>query len=241
MKKSKGSIILSVVIFIFIFTLLGLFSMRIVVLQQTSSETELYQTRAHFAALYGSELALFNLMQWGSIPETPDIVEEEDGTTVINYRKFLKEDSDCFDYDGTYWYPLGKERMPLDGDSAVDTIWVSCRVSEDTTPPNINDGFIPGTSETSTSLRKRAKDYGTYRFYVIETEAEIYTELGDKRINQAKKVDRLYFFIAYSRGEETGLMTTSTSTSYPEYVRSTKSFITGQTQPVYRYYIRGRR
>lgn len=63
MNKKKSSILAIAIIFIFIFTLLGMFAMRLVILQNESSDAELYYTRAHFAALYGSELALNHVMK----------------------------------------------------------------------------------------------------------------------------------------------------------------------------------
>ncbi|MDR1195687.1 MAG: hypothetical protein LBL00_04325, partial [Endomicrobium sp.] len=100
MKNSRGSILAVVIIFIFIFTLMGMFAMRLVILQNETSDSELYYTRAHFAALYASDLALFHIMQWENIATS--------GTVHTDGRKFLAEDQRCFFYSTSSkeWYPL---------------------------------------------------------------------------------------------------------------------------------------
>jgi hypothetical protein len=276
MNNKKGSILAIVVIFIFIFTLLGMFAMRLVILQNETSDSELYYTRAHFAALYGSELALYRVMQWESIATSSTFLNP-DG------RKFLAEDSSCFNYSSGKWYPL--EGMSVIEENFVDEvtggtgsgIHLECSVEEDLNP-NVNDGYIPDMN-----MNSKEQKYGTYKFYVIKTTATIYKDLNNKTGDLSGANDNLYFMISYSTGPSgaiawdtiggvTGLRYDSEvqqaitafvndpkmiakypnySTRYSEAEKMIKekpytsaqypSLITGQIQPIFRYYIRGRR
>ena len=195
MNNKRGSILAIVIIFIFIFTLLGMFAMRLVILQNETSDSELYYTRAHFAALYGSELALHRIMQWESIATTTD-------TSKINPlgRKFLSESNDCFNYINGKWYPLEGFTIPEENFSDEITggsgsgIHIECLVEEDLNP-NINDGKLPDMNPSSLDQK-----YGTYKFYVIKTTATIYSNLAAKTGEISSAKDYLYFMIAYSSG-----------------------------------------
>ncbi|MDR2426924.1 MAG: hypothetical protein LBD46_07110 [Endomicrobium sp.] len=268
MNNKKGSILAIVIIFIFIFTLLGMFAMRLVILQNEISDSELYYTRAHFAALYGSELAFWRIMQWENIP-TNSTVLNPDG------RKFLAKEPSCFGFSNNVWYPLQglkiiEENFADDiSGGAGSGIHVDVTVEEDLNP-NINDGFIPDTSPTSFDQK-----YGTYKFYVIKTTATIYRNLQAKSGEISEAKDYLYFMIAYSTGtagaralknvpeadgnivigfyNDTELINMFPGFSGAERERLIeektrhytsapyRSLITGKVQPIFRYYIRGRR
>ena len=273
MNKEKGSILAIAIIFIFIFTLLGMFAMRLVILQNESSDAELYYTRAHFAALYGSELALNHVMKWENIA-TSDTVHPEG-------RKFLVDSPKCLNYKSGKWYPLeGLSASELEQNFQDEVtggtgsgIYLDCTVEEDTAP-NLSDGYLPNLFPGSFD-----QQYGTYKFYIIKTIATIYKDLSGKTgmISQAK--DYLYFFIAYSKGtkgskalenitEADGKVVLGFyndpdfnayfNTLYPTLTGGTRkekikemtkyytsapnrSIITGKVQPIFRYYIRGRR
>lgn len=251
MKNNNGSILAIVIIFIFIFTLLGMFAMRLVILQNETSDSELYYTRAHFAALYGSELALYHIMQWENIATSATYVYKDSYGNVI--RKFLPKDSNCFSYDGSYWYPL--KNLGTIEDKFMDSItggtdsgiYLECHVEEE--KPQISDGIIPSISTTTTSGK-----YGTYKFYVIKTTATMYSNYDARTGEIAQAKDELHFFIAYSSGpfgarartsltNADGTTVPALPSDAPEYVQSAPriSVITGTVQPVFRYYIRGRR
>lgn len=274
MNNRRGSILAIAIIFIFIFTLLGMFAMRLVILQNESSDSELYYTRAHFAALYGSELALWRIMQWQNIAST-DVVVNTDG------RKFLVEDSRCFHYNGK-WHPLQDYDFAQHENNFQDEITggvgsginIDCTVEVDNNL-NANDGFIPNIHDANSYDMK----YGTYKFYIIKTVATMYRDLANKTGDIAEASDYLYFMIAYSKGtkgskalenitEADGkvvlgfyndpdfnayfntLHPTLTGSERKEKIKEltkyytsapNRSLITGKVQPVFRYYIRGRR
>jgi len=251
MKKNNGSILAIVTIFVFIFTLLGMLSMKIVVMQQSSSDAELYYSRAHFAALYASELALFNIMQWNNMPENTNS-ENRGGE-----RKFLQENGNCFSYSNPSWQPLSSVELSsitnvLKDSSFEDDagIGMPCFVERELTP-NIGDGFIAGVSDSSLARRNAALDYGTYRYYVIRTTATLWNDIHDHDkgfMSQAS--DELHFFIVYTSG--TAGAGPKLNEDYPNgndmpnipyYVRSSAydSIFTGETLPIHRYYVRGRR
>ena len=193
MNNKRGSILAICIIFIFIFTLLGMFAMRLVVLQNEVSDSELYYTRTHFAALYGSEIALWRIMQFESIATGKTYSGAETGM-----RKFLPKDSDCFNYRDNAWYPLegydlNEENFRDDITGGLGGIDVKCCVYEQA--PRPSDGFIPDTDPYSYDAK-----YGTYKFYVIETTATMYTNLSKEEGVISTATDYLYFFIAYSSG-----------------------------------------
>lgn len=263
MKSQRGSILAIVIIFIFIFTLLGMFAMRLVILQNESSDSELYYTRAHFAAIYGSDLALYHIMQWESIATS--------GTVNSEGRKFLVDNTYCLGYNENKWYPLKK----IQEDGSIETftdsisggtgsgIRLKCYVEEETTL-NPNDGFIPNLSTSSVDQK-----FGTYKYYVIRTSATMYSNYDAQEGEIAAAQDELHFFIAYSSGPAGAANDNNNITEFdpvtgsvtgtviriknrteftghadpPEYIisPSTPSFLTGKVQPVFRYYIRGRR
>lgn len=255
-KKNKGSILAAVTVFIFIFTLLGLFSMRLIVLQQSSTDSEIYFTRAHFAALYASELALYKIMQYENLANEITAPGAE--------RKFLKGEASCFNYSGDRWYPLkDHDFRPVFADDTYGQdggIHIAQHV-EETTDPSLVDGFIPGRSEVSSypswittqDLRNLARDYGTYKYYTIVTTATMYENLKDKTGSRAAAEDIMFIVIAYSAGTSGTKRYNSTiyhqnnpdyhGRGTPEYIHSAPrlSMITGEVLPIYRYYVRGRR
>lgn len=271
MKKinNKGSILAISIIFIFIFMLLGMFSMRLVILQNETSDSELYYTRTHFAALYGTELALYRIMQWENLATTFST-----NTAVVNSdgRKFLAKQSGCLGWDGARWNPLegltgsveGIDFNPdiannfsdrLSGSPDKSGIIVVCEVEEDLSP-NISDGFKHSPAD---------EQYGTFKYYVIKTTATMYNNAETKETAIAVASDQLYFMIAYSSGTvgSKPLMTIPASGSDPAipgfdampgmstttiraerpYIESApkRSMLTKQVLPVFRYYIRARR
>jgi hypothetical protein len=260
--NNKGSILAISIIFIFIFTLLGMFAMRLVILQNETSDSELYYTRAHFAALYGSELAFWRIMQWENIP-TNSAFLNTDG------RKFLAEDSNCFNWHGGKWYPLtGYANTDItnrfsDSASASDRsgIALECEVQEEV--PDSNDGFIVSTADTNTGKR-----FATAKYYVINTIATMYGDAVAKTGEIAQANDQMHFVIVYSSGSHgarpldaiaadtiigypmiPGLrdltedfVVNVTTTNAPYIVSAPRrSVVTGEVVPIFRYYIRGKR
>ena len=212
--NNKGSILAISIIFVFIFMLLGMFSMRLVILQNETSDAELYYTRTHFAALYGSELALYRIMQWENLSSTPI------GASTLNPagRKFLARDADCLNYNsGTgKWMPLDDftgngvgASEGLTGDpnlynnfsdkiSASDKggILLYCEVEEEI--PSETDGVIPHLITSNPDINK----YGTFKYYVIRTTATMYGNANEKTEPISSASDQLHFMIAFSSGTD---------------------------------------
>ncbi|MDR1941647.1 MAG: hypothetical protein LBQ47_04915 [Endomicrobium sp.] len=251
MQNRKGSILAVVTIFVFIFMLLGMFSMRIIVMQQSASDAELYFTRTHYAALYTSEKALFKIMQLENIAN--------DTTPAGAERKFLQTTGSCLGYSGGKWYPLTSAEIAATETELRDTsfgensgIVVECSVEEELTP-SANDGFIAGTTEATAAQRANAANYGTYKYYVIRSMATLYNDVNDHSkgfLSQAN--DNLHFVITYSSGplgvspkkyEEVDYPDGSDDINWPIYVRSAylNSVFTQQPLPMHRYFVRGRR
>ncbi|MCL2144132.1 MAG: pilus assembly PilX N-terminal domain-containing protein [Endomicrobia bacterium] len=201
MNNKRGSILAISIIFVFVFMLLGMFAMRLVILQNETSDSELYYTRAHFAALYGSEMALYNIMNWENIATSTTY----GGGWSPDMRKFLARDPKCFNFAGGFWYPLrvqaSTETQTFENHfsdeitgGAGSGIVLECTVEEDLSP-NVNDGFIPNMAPSSMDQR-----YGTYKFYVIKTVATIYKNVSSKTDMISEAQDHMYFMIAYSSG-----------------------------------------
>ena len=240
MTNNKGSILAVVIVLILVFTIIGMFTMRLVVMQQSNADTELYFTRAHYAALSASEIVLFNIMSWENVASTD--------TTGLNPagRKFLPETPGFLGWNGAVWKPTATVDNLVE--KATDTIalgiTIHSYVEEEVGPgkPDPNDGYIVDVSNPGS----REALYGTYKYYVIKTSATIYSSSTNKtkETEKASAEDELHFMIAYSSGPGGAkLPNDSAVATGPEFIKSApqKSFITGEVLPIFRYYIRGRR